>query len=66
MTYHVESNIIFLLPIGPFKIPSINIPGKSGRGALEVLSGSDSYHASSDASLFSSSLPVLPHEKCMR
>ncbi|KAJ7947242.1 Protein MEI2-like [Quillaja saponaria] len=26
-------------------------------------SGSDSYHASSDASLFSSSLPVLPHEK---
>ncbi|KAL2327444.1 hypothetical protein Fmac_020871 [Flemingia macrophylla] len=30
---------------------------------MRPLSGSDSYHASSDASLFSSSLPVLPHEK---
>lgn len=49
--------------LGPSKIPSINIPGKTGRGALEVLSESDSYHASSDASLFSSSLPVLPHPK---
>ncbi|MED6210260.1 hypothetical protein PIB30_062563 [Stylosanthes scabra] len=41
--------------LGPSMIPSINIP----RG---VSSGSDSY-PSSDASLFSSSLPVLPHEK---
>ncbi|RDX94288.1 Protein MEI2-like 2, partial [Mucuna pruriens] len=49
--------------LGPSKIPSIKIPGKSGNGAWEALSGSDSYHASSDASLFSSSLPVLPHEK---
>ncbi|XP_004488320.1 protein MEI2-like 3 isoform X3 [Cicer arietinum] len=48
---------------GPSKIPPINVPGNSGHGTLEVLSGSDSYHASSDASLFSSSLPVLPHEK---
>jgi hypothetical protein len=56
---------IFLLLIGPSRIPSVNIPGKSGRGAWDLLSGPDSYHASSDASLFSSSLPVLPHEKCM-
>ncbi|KAJ1437005.1 RNA-binding domain superfamily [Sesbania bispinosa] len=49
--------------LGPSKIPSVNIPRKSGGSAWEVLSGSDSYHASSDASLFSSSLPVLPHEK---
>ncbi|XP_047182546.1 protein MEI2-like 5 [Vigna umbellata] len=48
---------------GPSKIPSIKIPGKLGNGTWEALSGSDSYHASSDASLFSSSLPVLPHEK---
>ncbi|CAK8534535.1 unnamed protein product [Lathyrus sativus] len=48
---------------GPSKIPPINAPGKSEHGPLEVLSGSDAYHASSDASLFSSSLPVLPHEK---
>ncbi|WVZ21633.1 hypothetical protein V8G54_008955 [Vigna mungo] len=49
--------------LGPSKIPSIKIPGKLGNGTWEALSGSDSYHASSDASLFSSSLPVLPHEK---
>ncbi|CAJ2661875.1 unnamed protein product [Trifolium pratense] len=48
---------------GPSKIPPISISGTSGHGALEVLSGSDSFHTSSDASLFSSSLPVLPHEK---
>lgn len=65
MSYDVETNIIFLLLIGPSRIPSINVPGKPGRGPWGVLSGSDSYHASSDASLFSSSLPVLPHEKCM-
>ncbi|KAI3719716.1 hypothetical protein L6452_20618 [Arctium lappa] len=28
-----------------------------------MLSGSDAYHTSNDATLFSSSLPVLPHEK---
>lgn len=49
--------------ISPSKIPPINTAGKLRHGALEVSSGSDSYHASSDASLFSSSLPVLPHEK---
>lgn len=63
--YYVELTVTLLSPIGPSKIPSIKIPGKAGNGAWEALSGSDSYHASSDASLFSSSLPVLPHEKCM-
>ncbi|KOM40060.1 hypothetical protein LR48_Vigan04g025800 [Vigna angularis] len=58
-----ELSITLLSPIGPSKIPSIKIPGKLGNGTWEALSGSDSYHASSDASLFSSSLPVLPHEK---
>jgi len=61
----LELIITLLSPIGPSKIPSIKIPGKLGNGTWEALSGSDSYHASSDASLFSSSLPVLPHEKCM-
>lgn len=32
--------------------------------AWGIRSGSDAYHGSSDASLFSSSVPVLPHEKC--
>ncbi|KAM5587784.1 hypothetical protein ABKV19_006298 [Rosa sericea] len=34
-----------------------------GRGAWGILSGSDAHHTSSDATLFSSSLPVLPHPK---
>ncbi|KAE7996292.1 hypothetical protein FH972_001025 [Carpinus fangiana] len=48
---------------GPKKIPPINIPKDAGSGAWGTLSGSDAYYASSDATLFSSSLPVLPHEK---
>ncbi|KAI4298211.1 hypothetical protein L6164_031797 [Bauhinia variegata] len=48
---------------GPTKIPSVNISKEVRRGAWEILPGSDAYHASFDATLFSSSLPVLPHEK---
>ncbi|KAJ4975070.1 hypothetical protein NE237_000176 [Protea cynaroides] len=48
---------------GPSKIPSVNIARKVRSGAWGIPSGSDAYHASSDASLFSSSLPVLRHEK---
>ncbi|GAV65177.1 RRM_1 domain-containing protein/RRM_2 domain-containing protein [Cephalotus follicularis] len=33
-----------------------------GSGAWEIPLGTDAHHASIDASLFSSSLPVLPHE----
>ncbi|XP_052177779.1 protein MEI2-like 2 isoform X2 [Diospyros lotus] len=32
-------------------------------GGWRIPRGTDAYHASNDASLFSSSLPVLPHEK---
>lgn len=53
-----------LFVIGPTKIPPINIPKEAGSGAWGTLAGSDAYYASSDATLFSSSLPVLPHEKC--
>ncbi|XP_015880158.3 protein MEI2-like 2 isoform X1 [Ziziphus jujuba] len=48
---------------GPFEIPSINFPRKGGSSAWGIPSGTDACHASNDASLFSSSLPVLPHEK---
>ncbi|XP_024987994.1 protein MEI2-like 2 [Cynara cardunculus var. scolymus] len=41
----------------------MNFSKAVGGGARGMLSGSDAYHASSDATLFSSSLPVLPHEK---
>lgn len=51
--------------LGPLTTPSMNISRKIGSGAWETPHGTDGYHASSDASLFSSSLPVLPHEKCM-
>ncbi|CAK7350283.1 unnamed protein product [Dovyalis caffra] len=51
--------------VGSATIPSLNTPKQMGRGACGMLSGSETYHASasSDATLFSSSLPVLPHEK---
>ncbi|PSS02962.1 Protein MEI2-like [Actinidia chinensis var. chinensis] len=41
----------------------INVSKEVGSGAWGVLSGSDLFQASSDAALFSSSLPVLPHAK---
>ncbi|OMO82834.1 hypothetical protein COLO4_22797 [Corchorus olitorius] len=36
---------------------------KEVKSAWGIVPGSDAYNASSDATLFSSSLPVLPHEK---
>ncbi|KAJ9685930.1 hypothetical protein PVL29_015017 [Vitis rotundifolia] len=46
-----------------FQIASLNVPKKIGSGAWGIPHGTDAYHASNDVSLFSSSLPVLPHEK---
>ncbi|XP_077227182.1 protein MEI2-like 2 [Tasmannia lanceolata] len=48
---------------GPSKIPTVKIPQRVGSGACGIPSGSDTYQGSSDASLFSTSLPVLRHEK---
>ncbi|KAL5796843.1 hypothetical protein ACOSQ2_001663 [Xanthoceras sorbifolium] len=48
---------------GSSNIPLLTIPRKVGSGVWGIQLGTDAYHASSDASLFSSSLPVLPHEK---
>ncbi|KAF2314647.1 hypothetical protein GH714_028227 [Hevea brasiliensis] len=45
------------------KNPPVNISKEVGSRPLGILSGSDIYHAPNDATLFSSSLPVLPHEK---
>ncbi|KAF3449855.1 hypothetical protein FNV43_RR05934 [Rhamnella rubrinervis] len=47
----------------PTEVPPTNIPKKVGSEAWEIFSRSDAYHASCDATLFSSSLPVLPHTK---
>ncbi|KAE8722971.1 Protein MEI2-like 5 [Hibiscus syriacus] len=46
----------------PTKIPMAE-ESKKVESAWGILSGSDSYHASSYATLFSSSLPVIPHGK---
>ncbi|XVE86261.1 hypothetical protein DITRI_Ditri18aG0021300 [Diplodiscus trichospermus] len=48
---------------GPSDAPSANISRKLETGAWGIPRGTGAYHSSSDASLFSSSLPVLPHEK---
>nr|XP_027063850.1 protein MEI2-like 5 isoform X2 [Coffea arabica] len=47
---------------GPLDNPLANISGKE-RNAWRIPLRTGAYHASSDASLFSSSLPVLPHAK---
>lgn len=47
----------------PSWIPAVNISRKVGIGAWGISHKNDSCHASSDAGLFSISLPVLPHEK---
>ncbi|XP_022739842.1 protein MEI2-like 2 [Durio zibethinus] len=48
---------------GPSNTPLVNISRKWETGAWGIPHGTDAYHSSSDASLFSSSLPVLSHEK---
>ncbi|XP_019435216.1 PREDICTED: protein MEI2-like 2 [Lupinus angustifolius] len=48
---------------GSSEIFSLNIAKKVGSSAWGIPSMADAFHASSDVSLFSSSLPVLPHEK---
>ncbi|XP_008784396.2 protein MEI2-like 2 [Phoenix dactylifera] len=52
-----------LKPSGPSNIPPVKTMQKVRSSAWGIPSGSNAYHGSSDASLFSSSLPVLPHEK---
>lgn len=44
-------------------MPMINVSKEKGRTPWEIRPGSDSVHVSSDASLFTSSVPVLQHEK---
>lgn len=47
-------------------IKSMDFSKAVGSRATGMLSGSDTYHASNDATFFSSSLPVLPHDKCVK
>lgn len=44
----------------------MNVSKAMGSSAQEIFSGSDTCLSSNDATIFSSSLPVLPHAKCMK
>ena len=56
-------NFCYWVMLGSWKIPTACKSLETGTSMWNK--GSNSlYHTSSDASLFSSSLPVLPHEKC--
>ncbi|KAK7387032.1 hypothetical protein VNO78_27501 [Psophocarpus tetragonolobus] len=48
---------------GAPEISPLNVPKKVGSSAWGIPRAADMFHDSSDVSLFSSSLPVLPHEK---
>nr|XP_012567615.1 protein MEI2-like 2 isoform X3 [Cicer arietinum] len=48
---------------GLSEIPSLNIPKRVGSSAWRIPHTTDVFHDSNDVSLFSTSLPVLPHEK---
>lgn len=55
---------MYVVSVGPSGISPHNVPKKAGSSAWGIPRASDVFHDSSDVSLFSSSLPVLPHEKC--
>ncbi|XP_073116327.1 protein MEI2-like 2 isoform X2 [Elaeis guineensis] len=59
----MEQSLGGLKPTGPSHISPGKTAQKIRSSAWGIPSGSNAYHGSSDASLFSSSLPVLPHEK---
>ncbi|KAE9596341.1 putative RNA recognition motif domain, mei2/Mei2-like RNA recognition [Lupinus albus] len=48
---------------GSSEMVSLNVAKKVESSAWEVPRGADAFHATSGVSLFSSSLPVLPHKK---
>ncbi|KAI3741514.1 hypothetical protein L1987_59188 [Smallanthus sonchifolius] len=50
-------------PFGPSKLTSMSYSKAVGSGAKDMLTRSDNYNDASSDALFSSSLPVLPHEK---
>ncbi|KAA8526208.1 hypothetical protein F0562_008053 [Nyssa sinensis] len=61
MEQHLKSSIFGDFE-GPSRIPSTHV-SRNVESAWGIPHGNDAFHASSDVSLFSSSLPVLPHEK---
>ena len=65
MVSHLHFLLLLLCLAGATEIPAANNPKELGQGAWGILSGSNAYRASNDATLFSCSLPVLPHAKRM-
>ncbi|XP_044502485.1 protein MEI2-like 2 [Mangifera indica] len=62
MKQHLQDSVLGNFE-GSFNIPSLSIPRKAGSSMWGIPNGRDEFLASDDASLFSSSLPVLRHEK---
>lgn len=61
-TAFINRSILFCIT-DPLKMPMINLSKEKEATPWGICPGSDSIHVSSDASLFSSSVPVLLHEK---
>lgn len=60
--YSESSLLVSFFLAGPSEHPFPSIPEKE-KSAWK-LNDTNAYHAPTDASLFSTSLPVLPHVKC--
>lgn len=61
---HAYIDIELFLSLGSSIIPSVGVSRKAGN-AWNIPHSTDMHYASTDASLFSSSLPILSHKKCM-
>ncbi|KAK4799142.1 hypothetical protein SAY86_024507 [Trapa natans] len=60
---HTPKDLASGFPQGLFKVPSVNTSWNARGSAWGIPSGGTTYHEPDDANMFSSSLPVLPHEK---
>lgn len=61
---HAYIDIELFLSLGSSILPSVDVSRKAGN-AWNIPHSTDVHYASTDASLFSSSLPILSHKKCM-
>jgi len=56
--------LVCVVSVGSSETSLLNARKKVASSAWGIPRATDVFHDSSDISLFSSSLPVLPHEKC--
>lgn len=64
-TFHLAYiEVELFLSLGSSMIPTVDVSRKAGN-AWNIPHSTDVHYASTDASLFSSSLPIFSHKKCM-